>query len=276
MGSMRGAPKVWGPVRGISTVWGQCVWGDPYTLGSREGGPCHLGSTPPSRGEEPSPHRVSSGGDPGRPPSPRAAPALRAAASALSRRKTESSGRSPLRRCPGSAAESEKETAAAGGPAPGPPPRACAAASPRLTPDVGLQGRHAAADGRGAQRQQAARPLRRHRPAPRRHLGAGAGRAAAILGGEAAGGHFGEVKAGRGSGGTVDPGLTPGRAARGARRSDRSRTAGRGGCEEQRGERRGARCEGHGGCHFGRGSAEAGRGGRRALRGRFRCRGGRW
>lgn len=105
-----------------------------------------------------------------------------------------------------------------------PAPVPDAATSPRLlTPDIGLQGRHASAHGRGAERQEAARPLRRHRPAPRRHLGAGAGRAAAILRGEAAGGHLGEVKAGKGeqgSGGHGGPGIG---SLRGARRSERSR-----------------------------------------------------
>lgn len=107
---------------------------------------------------------------PGPPPVPHPPlPALRAAASARSRRNTESSGRRPRRRCPGSAAESEKETAAACGQAPLPATRA--AAAPRLTPDIGLQGRHAAAHGRRAQRLQAARPLRRHRVPRHRHLG---------------------------------------------------------------------------------------------------------
>lgn len=92
MGSVRGIPAIWGPLLRARAR-------NPLPTGSILGIPLIA------------------------PPSPPAAPALRAAASALSRRKTESSGRSPLRRCPGSAAESEKETAAAEGPAPGPPPR---------------------------------------------------------------------------------------------------------------------------------------------------------
>lgn len=93
-------------------------------------------------------------------PFPPVSPALRAAASARSRWKTLRSGRSPRRRCPGSAAESQRETwrRVRAQPRPSAPRR------PRLTPDVPLQGAHAAAHRGRAQREQAARLLRRHRP----------------------------------------------------------------------------------------------------------------
>lgn len=117
-------------------------------------------------------------------PSPLVSPALRAASSARSRWKTVRSGRSTRRRCPGSAAESQRERAAGCGQARA--PRPAAPRRPRLTPDVPLQSGHAAAHGGRAQREQAARPLGRHHPlghgppVPRRHLGKRPERAAML------------------------------------------------------------------------------------------------
>lgn len=226
LGSMRGVPRVWGSLREISTVWGQSGGGDPYTSGSREGDPCRLGSPRPSRSDEPSPHRLNFGGPPV-PPHPHRPHLLSARRPRLSpdeRRRAAAGAPSGGARAALRRARRRRRQLKDRPPALRPAPVPDAATSPRLlTPDIGLQGRHAAAHGHGTERQEAARPLRRHRPAPRRHLGTGAGRAAAILRGEAAGGHLGEVKAGKGeqgNGGHGGPGIG---SLRGAPRSERSR-----------------------------------------------------
>lgn len=98
----------------------------------------------------------------GLPPFPPLSPALRAAASARSRRKMERSGRSPRSRCPGSAVGKGRRQQGAGRLQ---APRPAAPRRPLLTPHVLLQGPHAAAHRRRAQREQAARSLLRHRRA---------------------------------------------------------------------------------------------------------------
>lgn len=133
-------------------------------------------------------------------PSPPVSPALRAAPSARSRRKTVRSGRSPRRRCPGSAAESQRETAAGCGQAPGPAPRRPAPPAPYPRrpapgrPCCGSRPPRSARTGCAAPPP----PSPRSAPPPRRHPGEGhtprpPGRAPPSWEEEGADGHVREV-----------------------------------------------------------------------------------
>lgn len=112
----------------------------PRRFLSPNGGPSGVGLTSPGRGHPPSvcvwivhPRQFLRGSSlppKGLSPSPPVSPALRAASSARSRRKTVRSGRSPRRRCPGSAAKRQRETAAVCGQAPGPAPHRPAPPAP--------------------------------------------------------------------------------------------------------------------------------------------------